>query len=179
MPCSDCPDPKFSACRHLGFCTKKRFAAVSSADLNQSNIVSAIRQTTYELTANENVRPSGVRAWLCDKLWQQKVQSVDQFMRPLEPDLDYFEPTDEDIDNDRADIFDEQLREFFRVNACAAPRNIHSAFVTERWHPQFKCMATVVGVSHPERARWWPRVIRGQYIDPRVANDNRPPEPQD
>lgn len=165
------------SCRHLGVCTKRWFLQVRAEDVKKTEHVRAVRETVSKLTRGKNVKPARCRNWLYDLLWELRVQPVNQNREPVEPDMDDFEPTDEIIDNDLVPLFDERQREFFRVNACSEP-NPGLVFVTARWHTQFATMATIVGAYCPDESQWWPRVINGQYVDPRVANDNRSPEPR-
>ena len=162
------------ACPFIGYCSAKLFQILREEDLKRAEIVRAVRKTIFGVTQAEGVTPSRTRAWLYDKLWQIKVQPVNQNHKPVDFDTDCFEPTDEDIDKDVVPVFEERLREFFRTNAHSEP-NQGRVFVTSRWHTQFMSMATIVGSYRPDESQWWPRVINGEYVDPKVANLNRPP----
>lgn len=164
----------YRACRHLGYCTKTRFLQLHAKELVHSEIVRAARLTVYRVTNAKNIKPMGCRDWLYDELWKARVQTVNRKGHPVEPDMDCFEPSDAEIDNGMAHTFDERLRDFFRSNACNPPSG-GRVFVTKRWHRHFTTMATIIGASHPEVAQWWPRMIDGKYVDPRAANDDRPP----
>ena len=143
-------------------------------ELIHAEIVRAVRMTVYGAAMAKHIKPMGCRSWLYDELWRARVQIIDRRSHKIVPDMDSFEPSDAQIDNGTAAIFDERLRDFFRGNACSAPRG-GRVFVTKRWHRQFAIMATIIGASHPEEVQWWPRVIDGDYVDPRIANDNHPP----
>lgn len=172
-PHPDCP---LSACRALGFCTKKHFLQASVSEVPYQDFVRAVRYTTSLATFIEDITPSQMPDWLSDQYRDAKAKMIDAKGREAELDLSIFEATDEDIDAGRAKDVLEDFREFFRNNAFNAPRGNYRVFVTKKWHKHFATMASVVGVAYPEHSRWWPRVIKGQLIDPRVANDNCPPK---
>ena len=173
MPCknfADCTE----ACCHLGYCMKTAFLKFETEELVQPEIVRAVRRTVCELADAQNIKPLGCRDWLYRELWNAKVRIIDQGGRTVVPDMDCFEPTDDQIDDGAAWKFDERLREFFRSNACRAPQH-GRVFVTKRWHRHFASMATIIGSSYPTESQWWPRVINGKYVDPNIANVNGPP----
>lgn len=165
-----------NACRRLGYCTRKFFLTVSEGELAHPSIVGAVRTTTY-LAANVNgITPSRCRDWLIDKYRDAKVQIINAAHVPVELNLDHFDATDDEIDAETVKVFEERLREFFRSNVRMPPHGHGPLFVTATWKPHFVTMASIIGASYPSVSQWWPRVIGGKYVDPRVANDNRPPE---
>lgn len=172
MPCPTC-NHEHTACSALGFCTKALFLNVRPEEVSSAALVAAARATISEAARREGITSSGFHAWIVDKAWMNEVQIVNQNMRPVEVDLDCLEPTDEQIDTDQAEAALERLRDFFRSNFFAQTHG-GQVFVTARWHHQFASVATVIGACHPEESQWWPRKIKGEFIDPRAANDNRP-----
>lgn len=174
MPCPIYPNT-LTACRVLGICTAKHFLIVRADEVTFPALVIAVRKTVSQVAANENIKPSGCRDWFYNMLWDMKVQVVNQNMRPVDIEMDVFEPSDALTDHHDVDAFDERLRDFCRSNVCTTPR-AGRVFVTRKWHPHFATVATIIGACHPEESQWWPRKIRGKFIDPRVANDSRPPD---
>lgn len=140
-----------------------------------AGFVVAARRTVSAAAERDGVKYPGCHQWILDKAWETKVQIVNQNEIPVEADLDCLEPTDPQIDNDEAETALLRLNDFFRSNFFTPMRG-GQVFVTARWRRQFACVATIIGACHPEESQWWPRKIRGNFVDPRVANDNRPIE---
>lgn len=167
---------RVNVCHLLEYCTRTSFLALDQGEVTNAEIVRAVRFTTYEATQTETVMPSEVREWLNDKYRDAELTIINRNGIETDLPMECFEPRDARIDNGTAEKWDEALREFFRTNACSPPRQNCHVFVTQKWHRQFVTMASVVGVSFPNKSRWWPRIINGQYVDPRVANTNRAPK---
>lgn len=167
----DCPFP----CQTLGYCTRKSFLAIDRGEVMKAGLVMAVRTDAFDITQRKGVYPAAAREWLNDEYRDATLEVINRNGVEVDLMMECYEATDEQIDNGTAEIWEEALREFFRTNACSQPQIAGHVFVTEKWHRQFATMASVIGVSYPEKSRWWPRIIDGEYVDPRVANTNAAP----
>lgn len=176
MTCQPRPDCQINACRNLGICSRIAFLVVKPEEVQNKNFVRHVRLTTSKATQENGIAPSQMPDFLNDKYRDAKLKVINRNHVEVDLGMEHLEASDHDIDTDRAKKVLEDLREFFRNNAFNPPQGNRRVFVTQRWHLQFATMASVIGVSYPDQSRWWPRIINGDFVDPRVANDNRPPE---
>jgi hypothetical protein len=150
------------ACNGVGRCRKPACCLVSDSILSNPEFIRDVRN----FAASLNVPPGDWIDFLLNEFSRFEGCIVDGRGAPVILRTEIFEPSDEVIDEDRAERFREQMTAWFRDTFCTPCPDHVKPRVRPEARERFIICATILRALYPGAAMIW---------GVRPANDNAPP----
>jgi len=153
-----------SSCFLVGFCELNKVYIVNDAEINEPNLVKAVRNFLSENT----VKPSQLIDWVFDLYRDLNANIVDQNGEQIFLELDALEYSDDLMDTSLATQEKERLRDWCRTMTTPVAVNA-TPYVRAEAKERFRLLATIIIAANPDIG--WPRILpeNDNFF---AANDN-------
>ena len=160
----------------VDFHRRRHFQIMRAAELDDPNLIRITRNDGYKFFLKNGVKAKGAPDFLVNAYMKASITItnerksalvVNAAWSPVYIDTSPLSPPDEVIDAGRGELWEEELRSYFRRTFFAAIPATVTPYVSKRHTDVFLTTVNIIGALIPEYSCKWPRNF--------AANLNRPP----